>query len=247
MVEIERTVSIIIPMYNEVLNVEPLLQEIRQALSAYFKTYEIIVVDDGSNDGTDVKLATCQKNITELRWIRHKNNYGQSASIITGVRAAKYDWVVTLDGDGQNDPADIPLLFVELSKHLPTEQPLLIVGKRNKRHDSWLRLVSSRIANQIRSFLLRDDCQDTGCSLKLFSRQVFLQQPHFKHVHRFLPALFKRAGGKVINIPVNHRPRLRGQSKYGVMNRLWVGIIDLLGVAWLMRRPCNPEVDNDAK
>lgn len=237
----KRSVSIIVPMYNEVLNVEPMLKEVRQVLAEHFNTYEIIVIDDGSHDGTTDQLMTCQPIIPELVWVKHQTNYGQSASIVTGARIAKYDWLVTLDGDGQNDPADIPLLFHSLHT-CPHDIPLLVAGNRKKRQDHWLKLVSSRIANNIRNALLHDDCIDTGCSLKLFSREAFLQLPHFQHLHRFLPALFKRAGGNIINVPVNHRPRLHGQSKYNLANRLWVGIADLLGVAWLMRRPCNPKI-----
>lgn len=240
----KKSVSIVVPMYNEVFNVEPLLQDIFPILAEHFCTYEIVVVDDGSNDGTSNKLIECQRIMPELVLVRHKMNYGQSASIVTGARVAKYDWIVTLDGDQQNDPADIPLLFNELNK-FPEDNLLLIVGNRKKRRDHWLKLISSRIANDIRHSLLHDDCHDSGCSLKLFSRDVFLQLPHFEHLHRFLPALFKRSGGEIINIPVNHRPRLHGQSKYGLTNRLWVGVVDLLGVVWLMRRSCNPEIITD--
>lgn len=238
----DNAVSIVIPMYNEADNVAPLLEEVCLSVKG-FAAFEIIVIDDGSTDDTEARLKQMQTKIPVLTIVRHRANFGQSAGIMTGVRKAKYPWVVTLDGDGQNDPADIPLLFAKLGELSTNTQPLLIVGNRKKRQDSWLRLVSTRIANSVRAKLLQDDCPDTGCGLKIFQRDAFLTLPHFNHVHRFLPALFKRAGGQVVNIPVNHRPRLRGQSKYGVMNRLWVGIVDLFGVVWLLRRPCRPEVE----
>jgi dolichol-phosphate mannosyltransferase len=244
MTVLDSAISIVIPMYNEADNVGPLLNEVCLAVKD-FSAVEIIVVDDGSTDDTKSRLQQIQAKISFLTVVRHRANFGQSASVVTGVRKAKYPWIVTLDGDGQNDPADIPLLFAQLKKITNNTSLLLIVGNRKKRQDNWLRLVSTRIANSVRAKLLQDDCPDTGCGLKIFPRDAFLALPHFNHVHRFLPALFKRAGGQVINIPVNHRPRLRGQSKYGVMNRLWVGIVDLFGVVWLLRRPCQPEVESE--
>jgi len=238
----DKTISIVIPMYNEVDNVEPLLNEIQDVFSDH-SNYEIIVVDDGSNDGTGQKLNLLKYKMPQLRPRRHQGNFGQSASIMTGVRSAENDWIVTLDGDGQNDPNDIPNLFSALEEYQGNKDLLLIGGNRKKREDNYLRKLSSRIANGLRKSLLDDDCPDTGCGLKLFPREMFIRLPHFNHLHRFIPALVKRAGGQVINIPVNHRPRLRGTSKYGVMNRLFVGIMDLFGVAWLMRRPCNPIVE----
>jgi dolichol-phosphate mannosyltransferase len=145
--------------------------------------------------------------------------------------------LVTLDGDGQNDPADIPRLFEVLQ-----DSRTVVLGNRKKRDDNNIRKLSSRIGNGIRRSLLNDECPDTGCSLKLFPRDAFLTLPHFNHLHRFLPALFKRAGYKLVNLPVNHRPRWHGVSKYGVMNRLFVGVHDLIGVRWLLKRPCAPEV-----
>lgn len=229
--------SVIIPVYNEVDNVEPLFREIEQALVGDGFRFEVLFVDDGSNDGTREKLSQLASDHDTLRMIKHRGNYGQSAGIVSGARAAKYDWLVTLDGDGQNDPADIPLLVaaVKADKHC------VVLGNRKKRDDSLLKRFSSKVGNGIRRSLLDDGCPDTGCSLKLFPRQAFLQQPHFNHLHRYIPALFKRAGYECINIPVNHRPRLHGISKYGVMNRLFVGIHDLIGVRWLMKRPCHPE------
>jgi dolichol-phosphate mannosyltransferase len=176
-------------------------------------------------------------NYNNLQVIRHKSNFGQSAALVTGAKAACYPWLVTMDGDGQNDPADIPLLFAQLK-----DSSTVVLGNRKKRDDNQLRRLSSKIGNGIRQWLLTDDCPDTGCSLKLFPKDAFLALPHFNHLHRFLPALFKRAGFKLVNVPVNHRPRLYGVSKYGVLNRLFVGIHDLIGVRWLLKRPCSPEV-----
>ncbi|KTD25987.1 glycosyltransferase family 2 protein [Legionella maceachernii] len=233
----QREVSIVIPVYNEVDNVEALYQEIRAALPADDFTYEVIFVDDGSVDGTVARLKTLAQVHKNLRVVYHKRNYGQSAALLSGARAARYSMLVTLDGDGQNDPADIPRLFAHLQ-----DANTVVLGNRNKRDDNHLRKMSSLIGNRVRRQLLKDECSDTGCSLKLFPREAFLALPHFNHLHRFLPALFKRAGFKLINLPVNHRPRRHGVSKYGVMNRLFVGIHDLIGVRWLLKRPCAPEV-----
>ena len=227
-------ISIVIPMYNEADNVAPFLTEIHQSLKEAGLTIEIIVINDGSTDKTHEQLNLLSNTIPGLCIINHAYNSGQSAAILTGARAAKHPWIITLDGDAQNDPNDIPLLLEQLKNN--SDHLVLIVGNRTNRCDSRIRKLSSRIANSIRQRLLHDDCMDTGCSLKLFSRDVFLQLPHFNHMHRFLPALIKRAGGRVINVPVNHRPRTRGTSKYGVTNRLWVGIVDLFGVKWLMNR-----------
>lgn len=229
--------SLIIPVYNEVDNIEDLYKEIVSALPAERFQYEVIFVDDGSTDGTIARLQKLAKVYPNLHVVYHKRNYGQSAALLSGAKAARYSMLVTLDGDGQNDPADIPRLF-ELIKDSCT----VVLGNRKKRDDNPLRILSSRIGNGIRRGLLRDECSDTGCSLKLFPRDAFLALPHFNHLHRFLPALFKRAGMTLVNVPVNHRPRWHGVSKYGVINRLFVGIHDLIGVRWLLKRPCDPEV-----
>ncbi len=234
--------SIIIPVYNEVDNVEVLYREIVATLSAKQFNYEVIFVDDGSKDGTGVHLQDLSKSCDKLRVITHKRNFGQSAALVSGVKAAHYPIIVTLDGDGQNDPSDIPFLLEQLQ-----DFHTVILGNRRKRNDKRLRRLSSRIGNGIRKRLLKDECSDTGCSLKVFPRDAFLALPHFNHLHRFLPALFKRAGFKLINLPVNHRARWHGVSKYGVMNRLFVGIHDLIGVHWLLKRPCNPEAFTDEK
>ncbi|ASQ45447.1 glycosyltransferase family 2 protein [Legionella clemsonensis] len=236
----QQDVSIVIPVYNEVDNVEELYQEIVAALPDEHFLYEIIFVDDGSTDGTTECLKSLSKSCSNLKVIHHKKNFGQSAGLVSGARAAQYSMLVTLDGDGQNDPHDIPRLFEHLH-----DSRTVVFGNRKKRDDNTLKKLSSRIGNGIRQRLLNDNCPDTGCSLKLFPRDAFLALPHFNHLHRFLPALFKRAGFKIVNIPVNHRPRWHGVSKYGVMNRLFVGIHDLIGVRWLLKRPCSPEVSNN--
>ncbi|CEK11208.1 glycosyltransferase family 2 protein [Legionella hackeliae] len=235
----QQDVSIIIPVYNEVDNVEGLYKEIVAALPSERFIYEVIFVDDGSTDGTAERLKTLSQSYNNLRVVYHRKNFGQSAGLVSGARAAQYSMLVTLDGDGQNDPNDIPSLFDQQK-----DSRTVVLGIRKKRDDNTLRKLSSRIGNGIRQRLLNDDCPDTGCSLKLFPRDAFLALPHFNHLHRFLPALFKRAGFKLVNFPVNHRSRWHGVSKYGVMNRLFVGIHDLIGVRWLLKRPCSPEVSN---
>jgi len=228
--------AIVIPVLNEAESLAPLLDEIAVALNGQ-TGYEILVVDDGSSDATCEVLSRRLERRPALRWIRHRNRCGQSAAIASGVEAARADWVVTLDGDGQNDPADLPkLIAVRDSADAAEALPWLIAGRRAKRRDTWTKRVASRIANAVRSALLGDATPDTGCGLKLFERDTFLQLPFFDHMHRFLPALMLRQGGRVISVPVRHRPRLLGRSHYGVWNRLWVGLVDLIGVSWLRRR-----------
>jgi dolichol-phosphate mannosyltransferase len=165
--------------------------------------------------------------------VNNPHNLGQSTSLLMGARQARFDWIVTLDGDGQNDPADIPKL---LACAAADPQLALVAGQRTRRRDSWTKRISSKIANRIRSALLRDGTPDTGCGLKLIRREVFLALPYFNHMHRYLPALVRRHRGRVQLVGVNHRHRSEGRSKYGTLDRLWVGIWDLLGVMWLMRR-----------
>ena len=233
--------SLVIPVYNEVDNVEPLVHEILAAVPAT-QNLEIVFVDDGSTDGTRAALQALAKNQPCVRVVFHKKNYGQSTSLVTGIRAAQYPWIITLDGDRQNDPQDLPQIMAAINP----DEKMIAIGIRAKRQDSWLKRISSRIANGVRRRLLKDDCPDTGCSLKCFPREAFLALPLFNHIHRYLPALFKRAGFRTVQIKVNHRPRVAGTSKYGVMNRLFVGIVDLVGVMWLIRRPCTSEVTHDA-
>jgi dolichol-phosphate mannosyltransferase len=230
--------SVVIPVCNEAENVGPLAREIQAALQQH-RPFEIIFVDDGSTDTTVAMLEdTRRQGVPEIRVLRHAQRSGQSTAVLNGVRAAQAEWVATLDGDGQNDPADIPALIAAAeAEHAKGRTRLkLIMGNRKTRRDTWLRRISSRVANGVRARMLRDGTPDTGCGIKLMHRATFLQLPHFNHMHRFLPALYQRAGAEVISIPVSHRPRAHGQSKYGLHNRLWVGIVDLFGVRWLIRR-----------
>lgn len=240
----QQPISIIIPMLNEEDNVEPLINEIYTTLNSQIQ-FEVIVVDDGSKDTTYSRLKKLQETLPNLSIIRHPQNKGQSVALVTGIRQARFEWIVTLDGDGQNDPSDILNLLAVCQQHLLQGKSVVILGNRRRRQDTWVRRVSSKIANKIRNFLLNDECPDTGCSLKMFSKQLFLELPHFNHLHRFLPSLFKRQGATIVNIPVHHRERMKGKSKYGLHNRLWVGIIDLFGVMWLMKRPCQTETGRE--
>ena len=227
--------SIVIPVYNEAGNVQPLVAEISRAMEGA-GAYEIIYVDDGSDDATRRELQVARGRCAALRVLRHRRRSGQSGALLSGVRAASAPWIITLDGDGQNDPADIPLLIARLGSHDPRSQPRLLVGYRTRRRDSALRRWSSLVANAVRRRVLRDGTPDTGCGLKLFPRDAFLSLPAFDHMHRFIPALMRRQGVAVESIPVRHRPRRRGKSKYGVHNRLWAGLVDMAGVMWLQRR-----------
>jgi dolichol-phosphate mannosyltransferase len=232
--------SVVIPVCNEAENVAALAQEIQRALDGQF-SFEVLFVDDGSTDKTaQMALEARAAGIPEIRLLRHSRRSGQSTAVRTGVRAARAEWIATLDGDGQNDPADIPKLMAALRAHAHQGRLRLIMGNRTTRKDTWLRRVSSRVANGVRGRMLHDETPDTGCGIKLFHRDTFLDLPYFNHMHRFLPALFQRAGSQVISVPVGHRPRLRGTSKYGLHNRLWVGIVDLFGVMWLIRRGVPP-------
>ena len=228
-------ISVVIPVCNEVENLVPLAREIAAALRGR-RAFEMIFVDDGSTDGTaEAALKARAEGMTELRLLRHSFRSGQSAAVYSGVRAARGEWVATLDGDGQNDPADIPALIAARDQ-AANAGVLLFMGNRVTRRDTWLRRLSSRVANGVRGGLLGDGTPDTGCGIKLFHRDTFLSLPMFNHMHRFLPALFQRAGSRVVSIPVGHRPRTRGTSKYGLNNRLWVGIVDIFGVMWLKAR-----------
>jgi dolichol-phosphate mannosyltransferase len=234
------TVSVVVPVRNEADNILPLIEEIRAALVG--EDYEIIYVDDGSTDSTPAVLAKGRARYPELRSLRHSESCGQSAAIRTGVLAASGSIIATLDGDGQNDPADLPKLLAVYRDPQASPNQRMIAGNRVKRQDTQIRRTSSRVANAIRRGLLADDTPDTGCGLKVFSRDAFLRLPYFDHMHRFLPALIQREGFAVAVAPVNHRPRLRGTSKYGIGNRLWVSIVDLFGVMWLQRRMRRPDI-----
>jgi dolichol-phosphate mannosyltransferase len=228
--------SVVIPVCNEAENVAPLAREIHAALNGLIN-FEVIFVDDGSTDVTASEVLKVRaESVPQIRLLKHSKRSGQSTGVRTGVRAARGAWIATLDGDGQNDPADIPNLLAALKTQNPDGQLKLVMGNRTTRKDTWLRRLSSRVANGVRGSMLSDGTPDTGCGIKLFERELFLELPHFNHMHRFLPALVQRAGRRVISVPVAHRPRLSGTSKYGLNNRLWVGIVDLFGVMWLIKR-----------
>jgi len=228
--------SVVIPVCNEADNVLPLAREIAAALRPR-TTIEILFVDDGSDDGTLAAMRAAREEIPEMRLLRHSRRSGQSAAVHTGVRRARGTWIATLDGDGQNDPADFPAMLDALDQAQGADSTVrLVMGNRVTRRDTWLRRVSSRVANGVRGWLLDDGTPDTGCGIKLMHRETFLELPFFDHMHRFLPALYQRQGARVISVPVNHRPRTRGTSKYGLHNRLWVGIVDMFGVMWLRSR-----------
>lgn len=230
-----------IPAKNEQGNIQPLVSEIVQSMPSGVG-YEVIYVDDGSVDGTVSELCALSPTIAApLRVIQHQYSAGQSTAIMTGVRRAQYDWIITLDADGQNDPADIPRLIALAQKQSPTSDFCITGYRKNRKDTPWKRL-QSRIANRVRKRLLSDETPDSGCGLKLIPRRSFLQLPYFDHMHRFLPALVKRLGGKILVVEVNHRERHSGQSNYTMLSRLWVGVVDLFGVIWLLRRAKYPQV-----
>jgi dolichol-phosphate mannosyltransferase len=231
--------SIIVPVRNEQDNILPLLAEIHAALEGRAE-FEVIYVDDGSGDATPQRLAEALLRYPRLRVLSHRESCGQSAALMSGFRAAKGEWIGTLDGDGQNDPADIPKLVA--ARDGATGSLQLVAGYRKKRQDTWIKRLSSRVANGVRASLLGDATPDTGCGLKLIQRSAVLELPFFDHMHRFLPALIQRQGGATISVEVNHRPRTRGVSNYGLFDRLWVGIVDIFGVMWLQRRARRPVV-----
>lgn len=236
-------ISVVVPVHNEADNIISLIKEIDAAMNQA-EAYEIIYVDDGSTDQTPAVLAQALVDFKALRVIRHAKSCGQSTAVHTGVKNEIYPYIATLDGDGQNDPADIPGLYNVLIKKSESITNLwMVAGWRNKRYDTAWRLFSSKVANSIRSSLLGDNTPDTGCGLKVFSREHFLSLPYFNHMHRFLPALILRAGGQVISEPVSHRSRTNGVSKYGTLDRLWAGITDIAGVIWLQKRSKLPIIE----
>jgi dolichol-phosphate mannosyltransferase len=237
------TLAVVIPMRNEAPNVLPLLAEIAAALEG--TGYEVVCVDDGSSDETAARLAEAAARFP-LTALRHVRSCGQSAAVISGVLAARAPWIATLDGDGQNDPADIPRLWSRARAEAAGGAPVLVAGHRVSRKDSAVKRLTSRIANAVRARLLGDATPDSGCGLKLFPRALFLDLPRFDHMHRYLPALTIRAGGRVVSEPVNHRPRGAGRSNYGTLDRLMVSFYDLLGVIWLARRWKRPVAERIA-
>jgi dolichol-phosphate mannosyltransferase len=228
----EPFVSVVVPVRNEAGNISPLISEIAVALRD--RAFEIVVVDDGSTDTSEAELCSLMPAHPWLRLIRHKQSCGQSAAIHTGVIVARAPIIVTLDGDGQNDPAFIPAFIAALEKGAPRIG--LVAGQRVGCKTSEFRQVQARIANAVRGAVLRDGARDSGCGLRVFRRDVFLSLPYFDALHRFLPALVQREGLAVEFVNVVDRPRLHGVSNYGLWDRLWVGILDLAGVWWLIRR-----------
>ena len=226
-------VSIVVPVRNEAGNLAPLIAEIAGALDGRW-AYEIIYVNDGSTDATGEKLAELRKSYKQLRQIRHATSGGQSAAVRSGVRAARGAIVATLDGDGQNNPVFLPDLIAAVEKG--DGRVGLAAGQRVGRKDTGFKKLQSRIANAVRNAILHDGTRDTGCGLKAFPREVFLAMPYFDGLHRFLPALVRREGYDIAYVEVIDRPRHSGASNYGFFDRLWIGIMDLAGVWWLIRR-----------
>ncbi len=231
--------SVVVPVYNEAENVEKLVREIHAALSG--RAYEMNFVNDCSSDETADVLKALKSEFPALRVLSHRKNAGQSRAVRTGILAARAPLIATLDGDGQNDPADIPALYEQFVRADAPENLGLVGGRRAKRKDSWAKRFGSRFGNGIRKKLLKDNADDTGCGLKVFSREAFLRLPYFDHIHRYIPALMLREGYAAEFADVNHRHREFGVSKYTNFGRLMVSISDLRGVMWLNRRSRNPK------
>ena len=226
-------VAVVVPVRNEAGNIATLVAEIAAALDGQWR-FEVIYVNDGSSDGTESELKRLMTQYPFLRGVRHKQSCGQSAAVRSGVSAARAPVIVTLDGDGQNDPAFIPAMLRALEEGSPRVG--LIAGQRVGRRASGFKKLQSRIANVVRGAVLRDGTRDTGCGLKAFRRDLYLALPYFDGLHRFLPALVRREGYAIGYVDVVDRPRGAGVSNYGMWDRLWVGILDLVGVWWLIRR-----------
>lgn len=228
-------ISVLVPVMNEAGNIRPLIEEISATLTG--RRFEIIYVDDASTDESPDELANCAANIPELRVLRHQTRAGQSAAIRSALLAARGDLIGVLDGDGQNVPSDLPTLEAALKAETVDAGLVgMAAGIRARRQDSAMRLLASRGARWIRRSLLADTHPDSGCGIKILHRSLFLQIPFFNHMHRFMPSLVRRHGGVVVGVAVAHRPRLRGTSKYRILDRLVVGISDVIGVIWLLRR-----------
>ena len=223
-------ISIVIPVYNERENLVLLDQEITKSIKPLNKNYEVILVDDGSTDGSSELIRVLQEKNSTIRLIRFGHNHGQTAAFAAGFDKARGDIIITMDADLQNSPSDIPLLLTAIKDYD------VVCGWRHKRNDPWIKIISSKVANKIRSLILNDQCRDTGCSLKIFDKDVFLTFPFFDGIHRFLPALYKGFGKKTYFIDVDHRPRVYGISKYGTFDRMFRGVRDLIKVAKIIKK-----------
>lgn len=228
--------SVVAPVYNERDNLDPLVEELRETLTRDSLVFEIILVDDGSRDGSSERIAELADRHDDVRGVHFRANRGQTAAFDAGFKAARGRWVVTLDADLQNDPGDIRALLLALG------EADAAVGYRTTRKDTWLRRVSSRVATAVGNRILEDDIIDPGCSLKLFRRECLEQIKLYRGLHRFLPTLLRMEGYRVIQVPVGHRPRRRGRSKYGVWNRVFRAFADLLVVRWMKKRRLDYEV-----
>ena len=230
--------SVVVPVYNEAGNVDKLVSEIVWALDG--RAYEMVFVDDCSTDDTRAQLIALKEKYPTLRVVGHRTNAGQSRAIRTGIQHSRAPVVGTLDGDGQNDPADLPSLYRALTRADAPSDLAMVMGRRTKRKDTAWKRFGSKFANAIRKRMLRDDCDDSGCGIKVMKRSVFLSLPYFDHMHRYMPALMGAEGYRVEFVDVNHRPRGEGRSKYTNFGRLAAAVSDLRGVTWLIRRRRNP-------
>ncbi len=235
--------SVVVPVHNESGNVDKLVSEIAAALDG--RAYEMVFVDDASTDDTRAKLAELKTRYPALRVLGHRKNAGQSRAIRSGILAARAPVVGTLDGDGQNDPADLPDLYRMLTRPDAPEKLKMVMGRRGKRKDSAWKKFGSRFANAVRRRMLRDDCDDSGCGIKVMNREAFISLPYFDHIHRYMPAMMRAEGYDVEFRDVNHRQREEGKSKYTNFGRLWAALSDLRGVMWLIRRRRNPEAADE--
>ena len=235
-------VSVVVAVLNEAENIAAVAAEITAAFAAG-PAFEVVFVDDGSTDGTAAAVRALAAADPRIRLVRHAERCGKSAAIRTGVVAARAPWIATMDGDGQNDPRDLVAMLAAAPS--AGEPWPLVAGIRTRRNDPWSRRVATRIGNGIRRALLKDNCPDTACGMKVFRRDAFLALPCFEGMHRFLPALFRRTGAPLVNHPVAHRPRAAGRSKYNNLQRAWVGLGDLFGVSWLLTRMRAPKLRPD--
>lgn len=232
--------SIVAPVYNEVENLENLVKKVSEAMAAEsIEIWEIVLVNDGSTDGSAELMGRLSKRNPHVKAVHFNRNYGQTAAMDAGMRAAIYDFVMTIDADLQNDPADVGKLFSKMEEGIGC-----VCGVRTKRRDSWVRLLSSRVANAVRNYVSDETITDTGCSLKLFRRSCLEEIKLYEGMHRFLPTLVKMQGYQVVEVPVNHLPRVKGVSKYGVWNRVFRSFFDLLAVRWMKKRWLNYQIEN---